>query len=113
MRAPTCRPWWSGWRRERRFDVVHADQLNMAQYALERGRRAQGARSAQCAVAALQAPGRDDAAGPRRWLLERDWRLLKTYEGRLVREFDAVLAVSDDDKAALTEAMGGDRDDDR
>jgi glycosyltransferase involved in cell wall biosynthesis len=44
--------------------------------------------------------------GPKRWLLDRDWRLLKQYEGRLCREFDAVLAVSEEDKAALVEAAG-------
>jgi glycosyltransferase involved in cell wall biosynthesis len=46
------------------------------------------------------------SAGPRKWLLGRDWRLLKTYEGRLVREFDAVTAVIQNDKAALQEAAG-------
>jgi glycosyltransferase involved in cell wall biosynthesis len=39
-------------------------------------------------------------------LLGRDWRLLKAYEGRLVREFDAVLAVIHNDGAALREAAG-------
>jgi glycosyltransferase involved in cell wall biosynthesis len=87
------------------FDIVHADQLNMAQYA-----------------ARLNAPKVLDEhnalwllyrrlasrikPGVRRWMLERDWRLLKRYEGRIVREFDAVLAVSDEDRAALQEATG-------
>jgi glycosyltransferase involved in cell wall biosynthesis len=44
--------------------------------------------------------------GLRRVLLGRDWRLLKTYEGRLVREFDAVMAVSEEDKEALLVAAG-------
>jgi glycosyltransferase involved in cell wall biosynthesis len=46
------------------------------------------------------------SSGPRRWLLGRDWRLLKSYEGRLVREFNAVLAVSHEDEVALQEAAG-------
>jgi glycosyltransferase involved in cell wall biosynthesis len=36
--------------------------------------------------------------------------LLKAYEGRLCRDFDVVLAVSDEDKCALIEAMGQPRD---
>jgi glycosyltransferase involved in cell wall biosynthesis len=91
---------------ETRFDVVHADQLNMAQYAA----RVPGARKVLDAHNALWLLYRRLAetmpAGPRRWLLERDWRLLKDYEGRLVREFDGVLTVSEEDKAALREAAG-------
>ncbi len=93
-----------------RFDVVHADQLNMAQYAV----RVPGARKVLDAHNALWLLYKRLAAtmrpGPRRRLLERDWRLLKDYEGRLVREFDEVLAVSDEDKAALLEAAGQPRD---
>jgi glycosyltransferase involved in cell wall biosynthesis len=44
--------------------------------------------------------------GLKKWLLGRDWRLLKTCEGRVCREADAVLAVSDEDKAALEAAIG-------
>jgi polysaccharide biosynthesis protein PslH len=44
--------------------------------------------------------------GPRRWLLERDWRLLRRYEGAVCRAFDGVLAVSEEDRAALEEAAG-------
>jgi len=95
---------------ETRFDVAHADQLNMAQFAA----RAPGARKVLDAHNALwllyKRLAATMSAGPRRWLLERDWRLLKDYEGRLVREFDGVLAVSDEDRAALIEAAGGPRD---
>lgn len=104
-----------GLARERGFDVIHADQLNMAQYAElaaehspGRPRRVLDAHNALWLLykrlAATMRPG------PRRLMLERDWRLLKTYEGRIVREFDAVLAVSDEDRAALAEAAGADRD---
>jgi glycosyltransferase involved in cell wall biosynthesis len=92
---------------ETRFDIAHADQLNMAQYAA----RAPGARKVLDAHNALWLLYRRLAQtmrpGPRQWLLERDWRLLKAYEGRVCREFDGVLAVSDEDKAALEAAMGG------
>jgi len=46
--------------------------------------------------------------GLKKALLERDWRLLKAYEGQMVRTFDEVLAVSEEDKIALLEAAGED-----
>ncbi len=92
------------------FDVVHADQLNMAQYA----RQVRKARKVLDAHNALWLLYKRTAAtmrlGPQRLFLERDWRLLKRYEGCAVREFDAVLAVSDEDKMALLETTGGTRD---
>jgi glycosyltransferase involved in cell wall biosynthesis len=91
---------------EQHFDVAHADQLNMAQYA----ERVPGAFKLLDTHNALwllyKRLWETMSPGPRRWLLGRDWRLLKAYEGRLVREFDAVLAVSYEDKAALQEAAG-------
>jgi glycosyltransferase involved in cell wall biosynthesis len=89
---------------EQRFDVVHADQLNMGQYA----ERVAGAFKVLDAHNALwllyKRLWETMSPGPRKWLLGRDWRLLKLYEGRLVREFDAVLAVSEEDREALLEA---------
>ncbi len=91
---------------EEAFDVVHADQLNMAQYAWH----VPGARKVLDAHNALWLLYQRTAAtmpvGLRKLFLERDWRLLKRYEGRVVREFDAVLAVSEEDKAALLDAAG-------
>lgn len=91
---------------ETRFDIAHADQLNMAQYAA----RVPGARKILDAHNALwllyQRLWQTMGFGPKKWLLGRDWRLLKQDEGRLCREFDAVLAVSEEDKIALQEAIG-------
>jgi len=91
---------------ERRFDVAHADQLNMAQYA----ERVPGAFKILDEHNALwllyKRLWKTMPPGPRKGLLGRDWRMLKSYEGRLAREFDAVLAVSREDKAALQEAAG-------
>ncbi|RLC81797.1 MAG: glycosyl transferase family 1 [Chloroflexi bacterium] len=91
---------------EQHFDVAHADQLNMGQYA----ERVPGAFKVMDAHNALwllyQRLWATMSPGPRKWLLGRDWRLLKSYEGRLAREFDALLAVSPEDKAALQEAAG-------
>ncbi len=89
---------------EQHFDVVHADQLNMGQYA----ERVPGTFKVMDAHNALwllyKRLWATMSPGPRKWLLGRDWRLLKSYEGRIVREFDAVLAVSDEDKGSLLEA---------
>ncbi|MCP4536082.1 MAG: glycosyltransferase [Chloroflexi bacterium] len=91
---------------EQHFDVVHADQLNMGQYA-ERVSDAFKVMDAHNALWLLyKRLWATMSPGPRKWLLGRDWRLLKSYEGRLMREFDAVLAVSPEDKAALQEAAG-------
>ncbi len=91
--------------RETKFDVAHADQLNMGQYAA----RVPGAKKVMDAHNALWLLYKRLAEtmpdGPRRLLLERDWKLLKTYEGRMCNDCDAVLAVSEEDKRALLEAM--------
>ena len=90
-----------------KFDIVHADQLNMAQYA----RRIPGAARVLDAHNALWLLYRRLAQTTRNfWVraaLEREWHLLKRYEGTVCRTFDAVLAVSEADKAALADASGG------
>jgi glycosyltransferase involved in cell wall biosynthesis len=90
---------------ETHFDIAHADQLNMAQYAA----RVPGARKVLDAHNALwllyERLWQTMKPGPKKWLLDRDWRLLKRYEGRVCQEFDAVLAVSEEDKLALSEAI--------
>lgn len=89
---------------ESTFDVVHADQLNMAQYAMRvpRAFKVLDAHNALWLLykrlAATMGPS------PKKWLLKRDWQLLKRYEGEMVRSFDAVLAVTEEDKAVLLEA---------
>jgi glycosyltransferase involved in cell wall biosynthesis len=92
---------------ENRFDIAHADQLNMAQYA----RRVKGARKILDAHNALwllyQRLCQTMPPGAQKTLLDRDWRLIKHYEGRVCREFDGVLAVSSEDRVALEEAAGG------
>ena len=90
------------------FDVAHADQLNMTQYA----NRVPTAFKVLDAHNALWLLYRRLAAtmkrGPRKWLLRRDWKLLHAYEGQQVRASDAVLAVSQEDRMALLQAAGTD-----
>ncbi|MFN8625138.1 MAG: glycosyltransferase family 4 protein [Candidatus Binatia bacterium] len=86
---------------EGRFDIVHADQLNMAQYAARIG----GARTILDAHNALWLVYKRLAAimppGPMKTLLQREWRLLRNYEADVCRAADLVLTVSEEDRAAL------------
>ena len=88
------------------FDIVHVDQLNMAQYA----GRVTGAGKILDAHNALwllyKRLWETMAPGPKKWLLGRDWRLLKQYEGEICRSFGGLLTVSREDKVALQEAAG-------
>lgn len=89
------------------FDAVHADQLNMAPYAL-RVRAPLRVLDAHNALWVLYKRLAEQLPiGPRRALWAREWRVLKRYEGWCARQFDRVLAVSDADRRALEEAMGG------
>ena len=89
-----------------RFDIVHVDQLNMAQYA----ERVPGAGKILDAHNALwllyKRLWETMTPGPKKWLLGRDWHLLKQYEGEICRHFDGLLTVSEEDKVALQEAAG-------
>jgi glycosyltransferase involved in cell wall biosynthesis len=88
-----------------RFDVVHADQLNMAQYALPftKSRKVLDLHNALWVLYQRMAATLP-LHNPMKYILLRDWRLLKNYEGNMCRVFDAVTAVSDEDKQALIEA---------
>ncbi len=88
------------------YDLVHADQMNMAQYALP---LAVPAKVLDTHNALWLLYKRLTSILPRsayRLLLERDWRLLRRYEGEMVRRFDGVIAVSEADHQALVEAAG-------
>jgi polysaccharide biosynthesis protein PslH len=93
--------------RQEKFDIVHADQLNMAQFA----RLVPGAARVLDAHNALWLLYRRLAKTTRNLVvslfLEREWRLLKRYEGQVCRQFDAVLTVSEADRTALAEASDG------
>jgi len=87
------------------FDVVHADQLNMAQYALPftKSRKVLDLHNALWVLYRRMAATLP-LHNPMKYLLLRDWRLLKNYEGEMCRVFDAVTAVSDEDKQSLIES---------
>ncbi len=91
--------------RETQFDIAHADQLNMAQYAARVPRAGKVLDAHNALWLLYKRLCQTMKPGPQKWLLGRDWQLLKQYEGRICHEFDAVLAVSDEDKMALLKAM--------
>jgi glycosyltransferase involved in cell wall biosynthesis len=94
---------------EQVYDIAHADQLNMGQFA-ERVPSTFKVLDAHNALWLLyKRLWETMQPGLRKWLLGRDWRLLKEYEGQMARKFDAVLAVSQQDQAALLEAAGAER----
>src|SRR5437867_8530037 len=94
----------------RRFDAVHADQLSMAQFALDLPLplRVLDEHNAVWTIVRRAAAGL--APGPRRLMAELEWRKLRAYEGRLCGKFDAVTVVSEQDRQDLAEAAGGEID---
>jgi glycosyltransferase involved in cell wall biosynthesis len=87
------------------FDVVHADQTNMGQYALPftDSRTVLDLHNALW-VLYKRLSETLPLTKPMRYILIRDWRLLKRYEGELCRNFDAVTAVTEEDRRWLVEA---------
>ncbi len=92
--------------RQTQFDVVDADQLNMAQYAelVPNARKVFDAHNALWLL--YKRLAEKLGLGLEKILYERDWRLLRDYEGRIAREFSAVVAVSEEDREALEEVAG-------
>lgn len=90
------------------FDLVHADQLNMAMFAdrLPLPRLL----DQHNAVWTIFKRMAQQEAGPKRLFLEREWRLLKRFEGDVCARFEAVTSVSEEDRQALFEAIGATRD---
>lgn len=91
------------------FDVVHADQTNMGQYALQftKSRKVLDLHNALWMLYKRLAET-TSLTSPMRYILSRDWKLLKKYEGELCRQFDAVTAVSEEDRSLLIEAGAND-----
>ena len=88
------------------FDVVQADQLNMAQYAARARARLKVLDEHNALWLLYRRMAEREAPGLKRWLFRRDGGLLRRYEGQVCREFDRVIAVSEVDKAALGEVAG-------
>jgi len=91
--------------REQSFDLVHADQLNMAPFAfgLDGLPVVLDLHNAVWTIVDRLARA---ARGPKRWLLMLERSRLRRYEGWACRNASGVLAVSEADRAALREVAG-------
>ena len=87
--------------RHKHFDIVHADQLNMAQFALDLpcGARVLDQHNAVWTI--VQRMAQRYPVGPQRLFLEYEAQRLRRYEANICRRFDAVLTVSEPDRWAL------------
>jgi len=91
----------------RPFDLVHADQLNMAMFADKLPLpRLLDQHNAVWTIFQRMA---QQERGPARLFLEREWRLLKRFEGDVCKRFEAVTTVSNEDRTALLQAIGAQR----
>jgi glycosyltransferase involved in cell wall biosynthesis len=90
-------------------DVIHADQLTMAQFALPYARRPQGKPvlvfDAHNAVWTITERMKQTAPLYLRLPLLLETRRIKQYEGMIIRDFDATFAVTELDRQALVEAL--------
>jgi glycosyltransferase involved in cell wall biosynthesis len=94
------------------IDAIHADQLGMAQYALPFSNQQNGAKRTPILIfdahnAVWKIVERMQENAP--WFLQfpagLEAKRVKAYEGRIVSSFDHTLAVTEPDRAALTEAV--------
>jgi glycosyltransferase involved in cell wall biosynthesis len=93
--------------REERFDAVHADQLPMAQFAVDLREKVPSlVLDEHNAVWTIVRRAAKHERPLYRPLAEIEWRKLRSYEGRIARQFDHVLVVSDVDRDALEDAAG-------
>jgi len=95
---------------ESEFQIIHADQLTMVQFALRGAALAQGTKpkvifDAHNAVWSIVERMQENA----RWFLKPILRIeaerVKRYEGQLMKSVDHILAVTDVDRAGLEEAL--------
>jgi glycosyltransferase involved in cell wall biosynthesis len=94
------------------FDVIHADQTSMAQYALfgrdasVKGKRPRILLDQHNALYLLvQRQARYERDRVKRLLWTREARLLSQYESTLLREFDEVITVTTNDREALLDLL--------
>jgi len=93
--------------RNERFVVIHADQTSMAEYALFAQSQANELHMPKIildehnALHHLVLRQAEYESGYTRWLYQREADLLATYERNLLRYFDHILTVTEEDKVIL------------
>lgn len=95
--------------RETDFDVVHADQLSMAWYALLAAEaaphRPKTLLDAHNAIYKLTERMADESGGLRRIIARREAGAFRRYEADMVRRFDALLTVTEEDRGLLLDLL--------
>ena len=86
------------------FDAVHADQLSMAQFAVDLPLPLRVLDEHNAVWTIVRRAARHEGWGLRRALAELEWRKLRAHEGDVCRRFDRVTVVSVEDRAALEKA---------
>jgi polysaccharide biosynthesis protein PslH len=91
------------------IDVIHADQLTMTQFAfplpVQNGKRPFLVFDAHNAVWTITERMKQNAPFYLKLPLGLETRSIKQYEGLIVKDFDATLAVTEPDRLALLEAL--------
>jgi len=88
------------------FDLVHVDQIKMGQY-VERVNDLPKLIDKHNAYAhVVRGVAETERSLPRRLAARLDWPKLARYEGWLCRQFDRVVAVTEEDRAVLQEWAG-------
>ena len=87
------------------FDAVHADQISMAQFALE-ARVPLRVLDEHNAVWTIVRRAATRERGPRRLAAELEWRKMRAYEGAVCRQFTVTTVVSEEDRDFLEMAAG-------
>lgn len=87
--------------REQQIEAVHADQLSMAQYAVNAPVSLRVLDEHNAVWTIVRRAAQRERLGVQRLLAGIEWRKLKTYERDVCRRFDRVTVVSYDDQAAL------------
>ena len=83
-----------------KFDVVHADQLEMAQYAVPLP-HAKVLDAHNVLWTLVERLYQNANPGLIKWLLNMEWQKLQTYEAHTCSHFDQILTVTEEDKAIL------------
>ncbi len=86
------------------FDAVHADQLSMAQFAVDLPLSLRILDEHNAVWTIVQRAARREGRGPLRLPAEIECWKLRRYEGQICRRFDRVTVVSEDDRVALERA---------
>lgn len=83
------------------YDAIHADQLNMAQYALRCPAQARVLDAHNAVWTVVRRLCQGTPWGLRRMLLELEWRKMRRYEGKVCAGFDQIIAVTEEDRHSL------------